>query len=135
MENKTRKLLFVYETDGGSTGPTVAASGLAQEAANTQCALGELTLPGGVESAAWRSLLAIWELEVELLHREAFLQAHPDNHDEFPAILIAEPDRLPETIIFARDLCLMVDEAELIEVLDEVLATRTGFGPNHKATG
>lgn len=118
MDRKTPRILIVYNADGGIVNALMHALHKQFAPGSYPCSLCALTYGPVSMHGQWRRFLDGLRQQVVFHHRDDFAAAYPGHAYVLPAILLAEGDSAPRTLIPAEDLDAMESLDELIVRLE-----------------
>ena len=104
MSASDTELLIVYNADAGVFAMLADAVHKVVSPATYPCSLCAITYGPVAMRGAWRSFLESLPNAVRFYHRDDFAVAFPGVAVELPAILIADADGAPATLVSAREL-------------------------------
>lgn len=114
MSQTNIRLLIVYNADGGVLNMLMHAVHKQLAPDSYACSLCALTYGPAWMRGEWRRFLDELPMEAVFHHRDDFATAYPGHGHDLPAILIAEPDGILNTLVPAEDLDAMDSLSDLI---------------------
>ncbi len=121
MTNRSPRLIFVYNADGGVMNAVKDAVHKMAAPATYPCSLCALTYGWVSMHSDWRRFLSSLPHTKVFHHRDDFSLAFPDLSPALPVVMLAEGTTPPRVLISADELDAMPDLASLIALVEERL--------------
>ena len=117
MDNKSKKLIFVYNADSSIFAQVSDAFKKVVTPSKYECNLCMITYGAVSMKDEWKEFLDTLPLEKEFLHKDEFRIQFPElNNTKLPAVFIFE-DNILKTLISANDINAQSNVSELIELM------------------
>ncbi len=133
MTQASKRLLLVYNADGGMLNALMHAVQKQVSPSTYPCSLCALTYGLVSMRREWKRFLKGLRMEIVFHHRDDFAKAYPGHDFELSTILISENGNPPHVLVSKNELDSLDDVRELIEVVEDALENERLRGPQLRA--
>ena len=116
-----RRLLFVYNADGGTLSALIDAAHKLVSPATYPCALCAITYGAVAMRSEWRDAVLRLPVPAQFLHRDEYRKEFPASTETLPAIFLQKGDAPPALLVAAAQMSNDQSVAQLIALLEGAL--------------